>query len=411
MSLTIRTVCRGCGGELREFLSLGEQPLGNRLRKAHEPAEVPRFPLTLCHCTVCDLAQLREVVDPAVLFADYAYVPSTSSTMRAHFDTLAASACERLSLGRGDLVVDVGSNDGLLLSSFQRRGVDVLGIEPAEGLAARANAAGIPTANAFFGEAMARTLPAAGRASLVTATNVFAHVDDVRGFTRAAFTLLKRDGVFVVEVQSFADTVSSLAFDMTYHEHMTYWSTASLRHMCRIEGLDLLDVERVETHGGSLRAVIGRAGHPLAHPERVEARIAAERGRVGAEGAARLAAGATTVRRQLQELIGSVRRGGGRIAAYGAPAKATVLLNYCGFTDRDVEWVADKNVDKQGHFIPGVNIPVVAPSRIAATPPTHLLLLAWNLAPEIMQEQAAFGDAGGRYLVPFPEPREISPPR
>ncbi len=405
MTLTLRTTCRSCDGALQPFLALGDQPLANRLRRRSDPAPVPTYPLTLCRCLDCQLVQLREVVDPALLFADYAYVPSTSSTMRVHFDEFAAVTIERLHLTEHDLVVDVGSNDGLLLSYFQRRGVQVQGIEPAENLAARATASGIPTLAAFFSDEVARTLAAGQRAALVTATNVFAHVDDVRGFIRAAFTLLAPDGVFMVEVQSFADTVSSLAFDMTYHEHMTYYATAPLARLCDVEGVQLLDVERVSTHGGSLRATIGRVGHPLARPDRIAARIAEEGDRVGLAGCEQLARGAETVRRDLRALLESLQAAGASIAGYGAPAKATVLLNYCGLRASDVHYVVDRNEAKQGQRIPGADIPVVGPERLVTEPPTHLLLLAWNLADEIAREQADFAAAGGRFVVPVPHPR------
>ena len=407
MSFKTRTTCRSCEGALRDFLSLGEQPLANRLRKPDEPLDVPRYPLTLCRCTSCDLVQLREVVEPSLLFHDYAYVPSTSTTMRAHFEGLAKWAVTTLGLGPDDLVVDVGSNDGLLLSSFQRCGTQVLGIEPAANLAQRAIASGIPTVCAFFDAEVARRAAKDKRASLVCATNVFAHVDDIRGFMRAAFELLSPTGVFLVEVQSFADTVASLAFDMTYHEHLTYYATAPLEHLCRLEGLALLDVERVSTHGGSLRAVIGRPGHPLARPSKIAARVALERPLVGEEASKTFAQGAETVRQELRDVLCSIRADGGRIAGYGAPAKATVLLNFCGLTSSDVAWIADRNEEKQGCFIPGANIPIASPDRIRTDPPTHLLLLAWNLTEEVVQEQSAFRNAGGRFLVPVPHPKVL----
>jgi SAM-dependent methyltransferase len=408
VTLTLRTSCRGCGGPLQPFLALGNQPLANRLQRSNDAGPLATYPLTLCRCTDCNLVQLREVVDASLLFADYAYVPSTSSTMRAHFDAFAEALVQRLGLTASDLVVDVGSNDGLLLSCFQKRGVLVQGIEPAEHLAAAATASGIPTHAAFFGVDVARTLAAKRRAMLVTATNVFAHVDDVRGFLRAAFELLAPEGVLVVEVQSWADTVSSLAFDMTYHEHMTYYATAPLARLCEVEGLQLLDVERVSTHGGSLRATIGRAGHRLTRPDRVSARIEEEGDRVGPEGCERFAKGAETVRRDLRALLAQLNGSGARVAGYGAPAKATVLLNYCGLTAADVQYVVDRNEAKQGHGIPGTDIPVVGPARLLTEPPTHLLILAWNLADEIMGEQAAFAAAGGRFVVPVPHPRLIT---
>ncbi len=404
MSIRLKSECRACGGPLQAFLALGDQPLANRLPRAEDADDVPAYPLTLCRCNVCELVQLREVIDSVLLFSDYAYVPSTSSTMRAHFDEMAASAISRLSLGPGDLVIDVGSNDGLLLSRFHQRGVQVLGIEAAANLVDKAVADGIPTVQGFFNANVARGVATYKRASLVTATNVFAHVDDIRGFMTAAFDVLTPDGVFVVEVQSFADTVASLAFDMTYHEHMTYYATAPLVRLCESAGFALLDVERVETHGGSLRAYIGRPGHALSRPERVAARIHAERECVGADACARFASGAQAIRRTLAELVRSIRVDGGRVAGYGAPAKATVLLNYCRLTASDISYVVDRNPAKQGRVIPGTGIPTVGPDMLDEAPPTHLLLLAWNLKDEIMREQAAFRASGGQFLVPLPGP-------
>jgi len=405
MSLTTRSTCRACDGNLEPFLNLGEQPLANHLPRQDDPTPVARFPLTLCRCLRCDLVQLTEVVDPVRLFDGYAYVPSTSTTMRAHFDALAAEATARLGLTAEDLVVDVGSNDGLLLSCFQRRGVQVRGVEPATHLAALASARGLPTVPAFFSMDVARDLAVSGRAALITATNVFAHVDDIRGFLQAAFTLLAPDGILMVEVQSFSDTVASLAFDMTYHEHLTYYATAPLARLCTEQGLQLLDVERVATHGGSLRASIGRPGHPLARPDRCAARMALEGNQVGASGCEILARGAEAVRRDLPALLRSLVQEGGVVAGYGAPAKATVLLNYCGLGTRDLRYVVDRNEAKQNRRIPGVDVPVVGPERLELDPPSHLLLLAWNLASEIQTEQSAFAASGGRFLLPVPEPR------
>jgi len=348
------------------------------------------------------------VVDPTVLFADYSYVPSTSSTMRSHFEALSADMVSRLRLNAGDLVIDVGSNDGLLLSCFQRRGIRVQGIEPADNLAQLAQARNIPTVNAFLTVKVARELAQVQRAALVCATNVFAHVDDIRGFLRAAVEVLSDDGVFLVEVQSFPDTVASLAFDMTYHEHLTYYATAPLARLCAAEGLALLHVERVSTHGGSLRALIGRPEHPLSAAARVRDQITAEAPFTGASACSRFARGVQDVRRDLRSLIASLRSAGGRIAGYGAPAKATVLLNYCGLGPADIAYVVDRNTAKQGRFIPGVDIPVVGPDRLATDAPTHLLLLAWNLADEIAQEQFAFRAAGGRFVVPVPTPRVLA---
>jgi hypothetical protein len=397
VTLTLRTTCRGCGGALQPFLALGDQPLANRLRRPDDRAPVAAYPLTLCRCLDCQLVQLREVVDPALLFADYAYVPSTSSTMRAHFDEFAGDAVHRLRLTEHDLVVDVGSNDGLLLSCFQRRGIAAVICLPRT---RRQPRSGIPTHAAFFSSAVARELGAQRRAALVTATNVFAHVDDVRGFIRAAFELLAPDGVFMVEVQSFADTVSSLAFDMTYHEHMTYYATAPLARLRVRCSCSTWSASRPRGTLGPPSDVGAPAGAPPPASPRASRRKRTASPPVPSsspEGRSPCVASCAP----LDELNAA----GASVAAYGAPAKATVLLNYCGLGARDVRYVVDRNEAKQGQDIPGADIPVVGPQRLIDDPPTHLLLLAWNLTNEIVREQEAFAAAGGRFIVPVPQPR------
>ncbi|MGQ0764508.1 MAG: methyltransferase domain-containing protein [Gemmatimonadota bacterium] len=409
MSLRLRTNCRICSADTRTFLELGVQPLANRLPPAGEEATTPRFPLTMARCQDCGLVQLREVVDSSLLFSDYAYVPSTSSTMRSHFSSLADDVISRMRLAPGDLVVDIGSNDGLLLSFFRDAGIRVQGIEMAANLAQRASLAGIPTVAApLTAESAAGVRAASGPARVACATNVFAHVDDVRSFLRSALTLLDEDGAFIIEVQSFAETAQWLAFDMTYHEHLSYYTTAALQRLCQLEGVALLDVEVVGTHGGSLRATIGRHGHHLARPERVAERVAAEAPLVNDEGCRKFADGALRLKNDLRSLITELRAKGKVVAGYGAPAKATVLLNFCGFGRRDISWIIDRNPDKQGRVIPGTGIPVVGPGMLTEDPPTHLLLLAWNLADEIIEEQRDWRESGGRFVRPLPVPAVLA---
>ncbi len=391
-----RETCRLCGGRrLRRWLWLGDQPLANAfLRSPEEFASEPRYPLEVYCCETCALVQLLEVIDPQVLFREYIYATGTSETMVTHFAGYAREAATRASLTPGDLVVEVASNDGTLLRCFRDLGMRVLGVEPAGNLARQAESAGIRTWNEFFGEDLAaRILESFGKAKLVAANNVLAHVDDPIGLLRGAARLLAQGGRVVVEVPDLGELVDGLAYDTIYHEHLCYFSEATLARCCEEAGLAVEAMERLEVHGGSLRAVgqaflpVGAVNHaPLPEISGFDAKVERHR-------------------QALRGLLESLRTQGKTIAAYGAPAKGNTLLNYCGIGPDLVAFTVDRNPSKVGRYTPGAHLPVLPVEELARRRPDYALLLAWNLEAEVLRQQEPYRAAGGRFIAPLPEPR------
>jgi SAM-dependent methyltransferase len=405
------TACRSCGArELLPVLSLGALPLSDGFLTAAElDRPEPRFPLDVAFCAACGLVQILDTVPPEILFGrDYPYFSSVSATLLAHSKAHVAERLPELPPGPETLVVELASNDGYLLQFYREAGVRVLGIDPAPGPVAAARAKGIETIEAFFGRDLAERLVAEGRrADLVHANNVLAHVADVHGFLDGIRLLLKDGGRAVVEVPYLRDLVEKLAFDTIYHEHLCYFSVRALDRLVRPHGLFLVRVERVPIHGGSLRLFLSKEDRPDATVEAIlaeEAAIGLDRHAWFASFAARV----ERLREDLRSLLLDLERAGLRIAAYGAAAKGTILLNFCGLGPELLAWVADKNPFKQGRFVPGVRLPIVAPERILAEMPDVLLILPWNIEAEILAQEAAYRARGGRFLVPVPQPRIVA---
>ncbi len=402
-----RSTCRVCGGtNLELVLSLGPTALANAfLQSPDEFAGERRYPLDLYVCAGCSLAQLLDVVDPEVLFRHYLYVTGTSATMAAHNRAYAATLVQELELGAGDLVVEAAANDGSLLRAFATHGVRTLGIEPARNLAAEARRSGIDMIDEFFNLALARRLRAErGPARAVVANNVLAHVDDPRDLLAGCGALVDDAGLVVVEVPYVGDLVDRVEYDTIYHEHLSYFSVAAMLQLARAAGLSAVRVDRLPVHGGSLRWYLSpSSGAPAA----AVVSLAEEERRRGLTGVARyrqFAAAVHESRRALVDLLGRLSVEGRRVAGYGAPAKGTTLLNFCGIDTRLVPYTVDKNPRKVGLYTPGVHIPVrdVGALRAEGRDPDFVLILAWNLAEEIMQQLSAYRDRGGRFIIPVP---------
>jgi novobiocin biosynthesis protein NovU/D-mycarose 3-C-methyltransferase len=401
--------CVGCrDGRLQPVLELGPQPLANALvRPDGDRSDDRRYPLGIQVCGACQLVQLTHLVDPARLFSSYLYLPSLSTTWLRHCEELAADVCTRARLSPGDLVVEIGSNDGTLLRAFQRRGQRVLGVDPAANIAAQANAAGIPTLTLFFGEATAgRVAAEAGPARAVVSTNVLAHVPDPRDLLRGVRAILAPGGVYVNESPSLREMVEGNQFDTIYHEHVSYLSLRALVRLTEDAGLSIADTSRQPVHGGTLRVAATARGESRPSVRVAEA-LAEERAALGPDMAALrgFARRVQTLRRRLRGMIAGLDRRHLRLAAYGATAKGNVLMSYCALTGADVRYVVDRNPLKQGYLTPGSRIPIVAPEQLEADPPRVLMLLAWNLADEIRRQLAWFAGRGGRFLIPVPVPR------
>jgi len=396
--------CRSCGGgRLEVFLSLGDLPLADALlRDPGEPEA--RFPLDVAFCPDCALVQILEEVPPQRLFVDnYLYFSSFSDALLEHARVHAEGLVE--GLGPESLVVEVGSNDGYLLRHVAAAGVPVLGIDPAPDQADAAAAAGVPTLREFFGLDLARRLRAEGRrADVIVANNVMAHTPDLNGFVAGLAELMADDGVATIENPSVEELVERCEFDTIYHEHFSYLSSTSVAALMERHGLTLFRVEAFpDLHGGTRRWWVSRS-RPVEESARDALAHEAEAG-VGSAGFYRSFAGRVeAVRRELIGLVGGLRAEGARIAAYGAAAKGATLLNSCGLGTDMVEFVVDRNPHKQGRFMPGTHQPIGPPEALVEQRPDAVLLLAWNFAGEIMAQQRAYRDAGGRFLVPVPQP-------
>ena len=411
VQLTVRDTCRACGGSnLHLFLDLGEVPLANAFltsEQLHEPE--PRFPLQVYFCQDCWLVQLMHVVSPEILFSNYLYRTGTNATIIRHNNRLAQSVVRELGLGAKDLVVEIASNDGSLLSAFRESGVRTLGVEPATNIAALAREAGIDTINEFFDASLAaRIVKEHGAASAVLANNVLAHVDATTEFLAACAALLKPSGRVIIEAPYLAEMLARFEYDTIYHEHLCYFAVRPLLRLFERAGMELERVDRVEIHGGSLR-LWGRpvtgAGHGAQVLEMAEQENQAGFGELGtyrvfAEHVARN-------REQLLEMLRGFRAAGKTVAGYGAPAKGNTLLCYCGVDTSLLPWTVDRSPLKIGMFTPGSHIPVYPAERLLAEPPDYVVILAWNFAKEIMAFLQPCRERGTRFVLPIPEPRVI----
>jgi SAM-dependent methyltransferase len=401
--------CRFCGAPLRKTLvDLGMSPL---CESYVDPARLDDmeafYPLHVRICERCFLVQLRMYVRPDEIFTEYAYFSSYSSSWVEHARTYADAIVERLGLGPQSLVVELGSNDGYLLQRFVQRGVPVLGVEPAQNVAAAAVERGIRTVNEFFGAETARRLVAgASPADLIVGNNVLAQVPDLNDFVEGMRRLLAPGGVVTIEVPHLMRLIDGNQFDTIYHEHYSYFSFRTLRRVLAAHGLVIFDVDELPTHGGSLRV----------YARQVEADGESPASRIDELSAREEAAGFETMqpydafgarvrecKRRLLEVLIAIKRDGKSIAAYGAPGKGNTLLNYCGIRTDFIDYAADKNPYKQGRYLPGTRIPIVHPDKISETQPDFILILPWNIKHEIAAELSYTANWGARFIIPIPE--------
>jgi len=401
-------VCRLCGAELtRTFVDLGMSPLCESYVPAEQLDEAESFyPLHVRLCGSCLLVQLPAYVSGEHIFSDYAYFSSYSDSWVAHAKRYADAMIGRLGLTHDSLVTEVASNDGYLLQHFAARGIPVLGVEPAANVAEAARARGIPMEVLFLGPETGHEIAQQhGRADLVAGNNVFAHVPDIRGFAAGLRALVKDDGLVTLEFPHLLRLIERRQYDTIYHEHFQYLSLLTSSRALATAGLRVVDVDELDTHGGSLRVYARpeeNAGEPTA---RVKAVLDEEESTglhtvAGHEGFAR------EVLRIKSDLLGfllTAASDGYSVAGYGAPGKGNTLLNHCGIRSDLLQYTVDRSPVKQGKFLPGTHIPIYAPERLAETRPDYILVLPWNLRDEISRQLDYVKSWGGRLVFPIPQ--------
>lgn len=411
--LTLRSrhaACRSCGHKgLEPVLDLGVMPQSDGfLSLSQLDAPEPRWPLELAFCPRCTLVQILQTVPPEELFREhYVYFSSFSETLLKHARENALSLIDQCALDAQSLVIELASNDGYLLRNFTERGIPALGIDPAQQPAAAARAIGVPTLNAFFGRELAQQLRDEGTlADVIIANNVLAHVADTNGFVAGIRLLLKDDGLASIEFPYVRDLIDHCEFDTIYHEHLCYFSVHAVDALFRRHGLYVNHIVRVPIHGGSLRLHI----NPFENVQESVHQLLEEERQLGLTEYAyyqHFAARVDQVRSQMRELLAHLKSQEKRIAAYGAAAKGTIMLNAIGATCDIIEFVVDRNTHKHGRWVPGVRIPILPVEALMQRRPDYAVILPWNFKDEIIQQQSDYLAAGGRFIVPIPEPRII----
>lgn len=408
------SLCRSCGAAIEHtFVDLGMSPLANSYIKPEQRNRMePFYPLHVYVCAKCWLVQLEQFTSPHDIFSDYAYFSSFSDSWLAHAKAYVEMITARFKLNSNSRIVEIASNDGYLLQNFVARNIPVLGVEPAENVAEVAREKGVNTKVAFFGEKTALDLKSDGwAADLIIGNNVLAHVPDLNDFVEGLKVLLKPTGVVTMEFPHLLKLMDQNQFDTIYHEHFSYFSFLAVEQVFARHGLVLFDVEELPTHGGSLRIY---ARHSEDGSKSIAVRATELRAREVAGGFDQLGHYLTfrpqveATKRKLLSFLIEARQGGKTVAGYGAPAKGNTLLNYCGVRTDLVGYTVDRSPHKQGHYLPGVRIPIYSPDHIKQTRPDYILILPWNLQDEIMDQMAFIREWGGKFVVPIPEVKVYS---
>ena len=398
--------CRICETETFKFLNLGNTPLANAfLKKEDLDKEEPKYPLELCYCNNCHLVQLSKAISGETLFKNYVYVSSTAKSFRLHFQELAVHLKKELKLNEHSLAVDIGSNDGVLLREYNKLKIPFIGVEPAENISKLANDEGLETYNSFFSNIIVKKIiEEKGKADIITACNVFAHIEQIEDVIKNVKELLKDTGMFVIEVQYFLDTVNTMTFDNVYHEHLFYYTIHSLDYLFKKHNMQIINIEHVNTHGGSVRVFIKKQGTPKqSYFEYLETEEKC--GVKNIEWYNKFGEKVYLTKEKIVELIKELKKQNKTIFGYGAPAKASTLLNFCNIGNNLINYIIDDNPLKQDLFTPGNHIPVKSFNLLESESPDYIIVLAWNFAEPIIEKIKDKYNDKFKYIIPLPIPK------
>jgi len=402
--------CHMCkSSDLVKFLDLGFQPLSDGFLRREQLNELEVFyPLEVYFCRNCGLVQLGFIVPPEKMYNEnYPYESSTTRELREHFMSFSQCVCKRFNLPANTLVIDIGSNVGVLLSGFKAQGMKVLGVEPSKNIAKTAINNGIDTIPKFFGpEVVDKIVEKYGKAYVVTATNVFAHISDLYKFIEALKTVLHDDGIFIFEVPYLVDLINNMEYDTIYHEHLRYISMKPVVQFFEKFGMEVFDLERIKPHGGSIRVFINRRGKREITPHVKELLDLETKLQLHSlEYLQKFAKRVKEHRALLLSLLNGLKKSGKIIVGVGAPAKGNTLLNYCKIDGEMLDYTTEKAKLKIGLFTPGMHIPVYPDEKLMEDMPDYALILAWNFVDEITKNLDEYKKKGGKFIVPIPEPK------
>ena len=410
-SIEVAAVCRLCEkGSLSTFLDFGSLPLAGGFLRPDNLGEAHSYPLSVAFCSRCSGVQLRESVPPEVLFRDYRYLASSTKTLSQHFQGYAALMRERF-LAPGSLVVEIGSNDGVLQVPLMNLGVRALGVEPAKNIVEVARRRGCEVINEFFSSDVARQIREKfGSADLVCANNVFAHIPNISEVLRGVIELLSPSGVFVIEVGYLLDLIEKVQYDFIYHEHLFYYSLAALEHLFDHWDLEVFDVGRVPIHSGSIRVFAQRRGafRPCASSVMELRKLEQDQGMGLLATMNSFAKKVDSRKEELHQLVSSLTQQGKRVVGYGASGRATMHLNLSGLTRDLIPYVVDQSPERLGRLVPGTRTPIEAPARFRTDKPDYALVFAYNYLEEIFHKEEDFLRGGGRFIVPLPYPAIVN---
>jgi hypothetical protein len=403
--------CKFCNKEINfKFFDYGDIPLVNSLLKSEEDfKEEKKYPLDLYYCENCGLVQIGTTIDPSKLFEEYLYFSSTSKAFVSHGEKLVENIKTRFNLDQNSFIVEIASNDGCILEFFKKANIPHLGVEPAKNIAKVANENGINTENKFFdletGEFIKNKY---GAADIIYGLNVFAHIPKIHGFIEGLKRLIKQKGIIIFECPYLVDFITKNEFDTVYHEHVSYLSLRAVKNLFSNFGMEIIDVEWQNMHGGSLRYFIAnKSEYDIS--KNVEKYLKLEEDHLldRKEIYIKFGKNIEKIKKDLVDFLEKLKKENKKIVVYGAAAKGAILLNYCNIGKNLIDYVVDKSPHKQGLFIPGVHLPIYSPEKLISDKPDYALLLTWNFADEILLEQETFRKKGGKFIIPIPEIKVI----